>query len=78
MKSKKSQKERIISKLLKDKFVTRNECLKNFISRLSAIILELKNEGWEFKPEFIKTPNGEDYKYTVTKIPEHITKPKLF
>lgn len=62
---KKSQKERIISKLLKDGYITRNECLRNYISRLGAIICLLKSEGWDFDT---KSENG-DYKYTVTKCP---------
>lgn len=62
---KKSQEERIIYKLRKDGFVTRNEALKNYISRLGAICCELQKQGWEFKAEYIKTKNGRDYKYTV-------------
>jgi hypothetical protein len=66
---KKTQSDRIISKLNHDGFVTRNEALQNFISRLGAIICDLTKEGWDFKGEFIKTKNGTDYKYTVITSP---------
>jgi predicted RNA binding protein YcfA (HicA-like mRNA interferase family) len=56
-----TQKERIIIKLEKDGFVTRNECLSRFISRLGAIIKDLEYEGWEFYKERFKG----DYKYIV-------------
>lgn len=63
---KESQLERIKGKLKRDGFITRNECLKNYISRLGARINDLRNEGWNIKSERIKTPYGEDYKYTLT------------
>lgn len=56
-----TQKERIVSKLNKDGFVTRNECLARYISRLGAIIKNLEYEGWEFYKESFKG----DYKYIV-------------
>lgn len=57
----KTQKERIIFKLKRDGYITRNECLQRYISRLGAIICTLKKEGWKFKTEEV----GGDYKYTV-------------
>lgn len=48
-------------------YITRNECLAKFISRLGALIGILKNNGWEFEAEYIKTPYGKDYKYTLKK-----------
>ncbi len=57
-----TQKECVLGKLKLDGFITRNECLKVYISRLGAIICELKKDGYEFKkPEWV---NG-DYKYTL-------------
>ena len=65
---KKTQKERVIDKLLRDGFVTRNECLRNYISRLSAIIQDLEEEGFEFKPYDF---HG-DYRYDMIKCPYKI------
>ena len=65
MKSKQTQEERIKNKLIRDGFITRNECIKNYITRLSAYILILKKEGWEFE---VKDKNG-DYMYKTTKCP---------
>ena len=50
-------------------FITRNQCLRNFISRLGAIIFELKEAGMEFETGYIETDikygKGKDFKYTL-------------
>ncbi len=61
----KSQKERVIKKLLADGEITRNSCLRNFISRLGAIICLLKSEGWDFEA----SNRDGDYVYKVTVCP---------
>lgn len=61
----KSQKDRIIGQLVRYGFISRNACLKNYISRLSAIILDLKKEGWGFEAH----DEMGDYVYSVTKMP---------
>lgn len=63
MATNRGQVERIKTRLKQVGYVTRNQCLKNYISRLAAIIHILKEEGWQFKTEKVKG----DYKYTVTK-----------
>lgn len=68
MKNKLNQKQRIINQLLKEGFITRNSCIRNYITRLSAYILDLKNEGWEFET----IDNGKDYIYKVSKCPYQI------
>lgn len=60
-----NQKQFIINKLNKDGFITRNFALKNYISRLSAIILNLKNEGWKIEGR----NDGGDYIYEVVGSP---------
>lgn len=55
---KKTQLQRVRNKLMRDGFITRNECLKNYISRLSAIIYTLQKEGMMF----ITEESGGDYK----------------
>jgi hypothetical protein len=56
-----------VKKALKNKgFITRNECLREYISRLGAIILVLKHEGYHFRTERVKG----DYKYVLMLSPE--------
>ena len=64
---KKTQKQRVEAKLLRDGSVTRNQCLSTFpaITRLSAIILTLREEGWDFDTK----DTGKDYIYTLKKTP---------
>lgn len=63
----KNQKEWVKKQLEEKGFITRNECLKNYLSRLGAIILKLKKEGYDFTAEYQKTPNGKDYVYFLTR-----------
>jgi hypothetical protein len=67
----KSQKDRIIKKLCCDGEVSRNSALRNYISRLSAIIQSLEEDGWVFETERrggnYKTE--ADYVYKVIKSP---------
>ena len=66
----KTQEDRIVKRLLERGFITRNECLKVYISKLSSHIWKLKTEdGWDFDSDYVKTSYGQDYKYTVTKCP---------
>ena len=60
-----SQLKRVKAKLERDGYITRNECLSQFpaITRLSAIILTLKQEGYQFEAK----DDGRDYKYSLTK-----------
>lgn len=60
-----TQKQRIVKRLLATGKISRNECLKNYISRLGAIICDLTKEGWEFET---KNVNG-DYVYTIKVTP---------
>lgn len=60
---KRSQLDRVRYKLNHDGYITRNEALRNFISRLSAIILILKKQGWKFET----VEEKGDYKYIVIK-----------
>lgn len=65
---KKSQKQRVIDRLLERGEISRNQCLSNYISRLSAIIQDLEEEGWEFKTDRL----DNDYFYYVIKHPYKI------
>ena len=54
MDKKQSQKEFVKQELVKNGFITRNKCLRNYVSRLSAIIFLLKEEGFEFETKFVE------------------------
>lgn len=47
--------------------ITRNHCLRNYISRLGAIICDLKKDGYSISGRYIEviTPfgKGKDYQY---------------
>jgi hypothetical protein len=69
-----SQKEFAKRSLLSKGEVTRNQCLTQYISRLGAIMCQLKKEGWEFetferdniKPDGSK---GKDFVYKLVSRP---------
>lgn len=66
-----TQKSFVISHLRANKEITRNECLQNRLTRLSAIIFDLGKEGWIIKGDWRKTAYGKDYIYFL------ISEPKL-
>ena len=69
----KTQKERVIGQLLKVGHISRNACLRNYISRLGAIICDLTKEGWGFDAK-----NGDgDYVYYLVKTPYKTASYKL-
>jgi len=55
--------------LKKYKTVSRNDALRRGITRLSAIIKDLRNAGWNLpeRGEYLKTKNGRDFIYRLTK-----------
>lgn len=70
----KSQKEWVIQQLLSKGKISRNFALKNYISRLGAIICDLKEEGWDFNGYFIDSDKpdggkGKNYVYEIVKCP---------
>jgi hypothetical protein len=65
-----AQTQRIIEQLEYKGFVTRNWALSQYISRLGALIYDLRKEGWEFTQEYTKTPYGKDYTYTLISKPQ--------
>lgn len=64
---KKTQREIVIDELRKQGCITRNLALKLYITRLGAIINDLKKEGWEFESYYHKIEHGNDYVYKVKK-----------
>jgi len=70
-----TQEEWIIERLRKNGSITRNECLRNYISRLGARISDLKAKGWVFKTSRIEveTPFGKgyDFEYKLIKLADN-------
>lgn len=64
------QKEWVLGQLLENGYITRNECLKNYISRLGAIICDLKKEGYDFSAGYVKTVYGKDFRYDLISRPQ--------
>ena len=61
-----SQRLWVIEQLLTKGYVSRNECLANYISRLSDIIFKLKEKGWEFETKKVYTsPKHYDFHYVL-------------
>ena len=58
--------------------ISRNFCLQNYVSRLSALIFMLNEEGYIFKAEFVKFKTnhgweGRDFVYTCTFNPNKVS-----
>lgn len=63
-----SQKKKVLDLMRKQGYVSRNWALQNYISRLSAIMLDLKKEGINFET---KDKDG-DYIYYLKDRPKEI------
>lgn len=63
-----TQRKWIINRLLSVGEISRNECLRKFISRLSGHIYAIKeqNPTWQIEAKMVKTQGGKDYLYTLT------------
>lgn len=61
-----TQEKIVIRKLLEDGYVSRNWALQNYISRLGAIMADLKAKDWHFEGKFVKKDGGKDYIYKLT------------
>ncbi len=61
-----SQKDKVLKLMREQGFVTRNWALQNYISRLGAIMCDLKDEGVNFEA---KNDDG-DYRYTLLDKPK--------
>lgn len=62
----KTQLQRVESQLEQYGQISRNACLRNYISRLSAIIYTLQKQGWVFETKEV----GGDYIYKVVVSPK--------
>ena len=66
MNSQRTQQAWVKSQLRLNGQISRNEALRNFISRLGAIILTLKKEGWDFESGY---DGHRNYVYKVKSAP---------
>ena len=66
---KQTQEKIVIDQLLANGSVSRNWALANFISRLGAIIPDLKLQGFDFEASYLKNGKSKDYVYKMTKCP---------
>jgi len=55
----------VINELKRKGYITRNECLRNYISRLGAIVSDLKSLGFIFQSNYSTTEKGRDYVYFI-------------
>jgi hypothetical protein len=67
-----NQKTLILQRLNETGSVSRNWCLRNYISRLGAIIQRLEEEGYQFSAGYVedKELGYKDYVYTLLLTPE--------
>lgn len=63
----KTQNDWVVSQLEKKGVVSRNEALRQYITRLGAYICDLKHAGWKIKGHYVKTEKGKDYEYYLVK-----------
>lgn len=84
MKNKPSQKDIVLKQMRQFGYVTRNWCLQRFISRLSSIMLILKQEGVNFETKQVEgdyvyrlldKPQVKEYFVGGVKVAEKITWP---
>lgn len=83
---KKIQSLEVVEQLQATGTVSRNWALKNYISRLGAIIKSLVEVGYKFDSRkskngkevlhgrYVKTKNGRDYVYTIISFPKKVKK----
>ncbi len=66
-----TQKEWVLEQLLQKGSISRNECLKEYITRLSSIIKKLEYDGYKFRTEWetkeTRFGTTKDYKYYIIK-----------
>ena len=63
-----TQEKWVLKRLEQTGEISRNECLRNYISRLGAIICRLKDKGYKFEGEYRKVAGGgKDFIYKLIK-----------
>lgn len=55
-----TQKKFVIDELKRCGSVSRNYCLRNYITRLGAIICQLNKEGWNLKGKYVEYETNQE------------------
>lgn len=63
----KTQEQWVIAQLKKKGWVSRNQALDRRITRLGAIICDLRGTAYECTGSYFKTAYGKDYRYYLCK-----------
>jgi len=74
----KSQEQKVKEQLKENGYVSRNWALRNYISRLGAIIFNLKQQGYNLQGKWHITEHGKDFRYYQIKesTQEHLFEPR--
>jgi hypothetical protein len=67
-----SQRQQVLDQLKEARRVSRNWCLQNRITRLSALIHDLEAQGFIFNAHWEKTDHGKDYVYELLDTPKRM------
>jgi hypothetical protein len=70
------QLEIVRGKLESEGSISRNWCLRNYISRLGALVAKLKEKGWQITGAYVpyikeNGETGKDYVYTLVMRPSN-------
>lgn len=60
----------VIKALLRNGSISRNACIRAYITRLSGIMDKLKKKGWKFTAGYEDNKAGRDYVYHLTDEPQ--------
>lgn len=74
----KHQRKWVEKQLMEKGYVSRNEALANFISRLSGYTSKLKEGGWKIEGRYVKYSGGTDFRYYMTEKPTRIVQRPIF
>ncbi len=74
MTKKQTQRTLLEKQILKDGYISRNWAIKNYITRLSAHIFDMKDSGWELKTVWDRSPyaSDKDCYYFLDRVPPYV------
>lgn len=66
----------VISQLRENGYISRNAAISNYITRLGAIVFDLRKSGWELKGKYVKKNTESKFKTMGDYVYEVVTDPK--